>query len=99
MKKNDYSTENLTAELRRFDHPLAAPKTKPKKTFYCVMAEFYANGTVQAAIITHNCKEKPRNREGINPIMRFSNAWFETEVEAAERLSAVKGLSPNGSAA
>jgi hypothetical protein len=99
MKKNGYNTENLTADLRRFDHPLTTPETSPKRTFYCVMAEFYADGTAQTAVITRLCREKPRNREGINPIMRFSSAWFETEAAAATYLSAVKGLFLSGSAA
>jgi hypothetical protein len=58
-----------------------ATKKPSKKTYYCVMAEFYANGTAQAAITTRICREKPRNRDGSNPIMRFSNTWLETEVK------------------
>jgi hypothetical protein len=84
MKENDYSKPR---------------KTSPKKTFYCAMAEFYTNGTVLTATATRVCKEKPLNREGNNPIMRFSNIWFETEAEAAEHLSAVKALPAEGSAA
>jgi hypothetical protein len=70
-----------------------------KKTYYCAMAEFYDNGTVLTAIATRICREKPQNRAGINPIMRFSNAWFETEAEAAGHLATVGGLSMNGRAA
>ena len=99
MKQNDYSTENLTAGLRRFDHPLAAPRTNPKKTFYCVMVEFNANGTVKSAIASRLCREKPRNTMRVLPFMTAYTDWFETEAEAAERLAAVKGLSLNGCAA
>ena len=99
MKQNDYSTENLTAEPRRFDHPLAAQKPKPKKTFYCVMVEFYADGTIKPATTTRVCREKPRNTMRVLPFMTAYTDWFETEAEAAERLAAVKGLSLKGSAA
>jgi hypothetical protein len=76
-----------------------AAKTPSKKTFYCVMAEFYADGTVKTALTARVCREKPRNRQGSNPIMRFSNTWFETGAEAAEYLATVKALPAEGSAA
>jgi hypothetical protein len=82
MTKNDYSTENLTAELRRFDNPLLARKTKPKKTFYYVMAEFYADGTVKTAVITRVCREKPRNTMRELPFMTAYTDWFESMAEA-----------------
>jgi hypothetical protein len=70
-----------------------------KQTFYCVMAEFYANGTVITAVTTRVCREKPRNSAGIKPIMRFSNTWFEAEPEAADYRAAVKALPAAGIAA
>jgi hypothetical protein len=89
MKRNDYSMENLTAGLRRFyETPVTTKKAPSKKTFYCAMAEFYTNGTVKTAISTHEYREKPRNREGSNPIMRFSNIWFESMAEAEAFLPA-----------
>jgi hypothetical protein len=32
-----------------------------KKTFYCVMSEFYDDGTVKAAMFNRECGEKPES--------------------------------------
>jgi hypothetical protein len=90
MKLNDYSTENLPAVLRRFDDHPTTQKAKPKKTFYCVMIEVYANGTVLAGIKTRNCREKPQNTEQKNPIVHGYNHWFDTMAEAETCVKAAK---------
>jgi hypothetical protein len=82
MKRNNFSTENPTAALRRFDNHLLAHKTEPKKTFYCVMAEFFANGTVNTAIAIRVCREKPRNTMRKLPFLAAYTDWFETMAEA-----------------
>jgi hypothetical protein len=44
-----------------------------KKTFYCVMSEFYDDGTVNAAIISRECREKPRKKRSLPLRFRQSN--------------------------
>jgi hypothetical protein len=75
------------AEDEKADKTKKAPS---KKTFYCVMAEFYANGTVSTAITTRFCKEKPRNTMRVLPIMTAYNDWFESMDEAEAFLAARK---------
>jgi hypothetical protein len=92
----------MSIYLDKIDKPIKEfimPVMKEKTTFYCVMVEFYINETVKTAITTRMCKEKPQNRADINPIMHFSNTWFETEAEAAGYLAEVKGVSKDGRAA
>jgi hypothetical protein len=81
MKKNDYSTEN-PADPRRFDNPSPARKAEPKKTFYCVMVEFYADGTVKTAVTTRVCGEKPRSTMRELPFQTAYTDWFESMAEA-----------------
>jgi hypothetical protein len=77
-----------------------AAKTPSKTTFYCVMAEFYTDGTVKTApITTRLCREKPRNTMRKLPFLTAYTDWFETEAGAAARLAAVKRLPVAGSAA
>jgi hypothetical protein len=58
-----------------------------KKTFYCVMTEFYDNGTVKAAMISRECREKPKNSFRELPRMDAYNDWFDTPEEAGEFLA------------
>jgi hypothetical protein len=67
-----------------------ATKTPPKQTFYCVMAEFYATGTVKTAITTRVCREKPRKTMRVLPFMTAYNDWFESMDEAEAFLAARK---------
>jgi hypothetical protein len=53
-----------------------------KKTFYCVMAEFYVNGTMKPAITTRLCREKPRNTMRKLPFLTAYTDWFESMAEA-----------------
>jgi hypothetical protein len=64
-----------------------AKKTSPEQTFYCVMAEFYRNGTVKAAIATRVCREKPRNTMRVLPIMTAYTTWYESRSEAEALLA------------
>jgi len=58
-----------------------------KKTFFCVMSEFYANGTVKAAITTRNCKEIPENIVRRLPGMTARMDWFADQDSAEAFLS------------
>jgi hypothetical protein len=53
-----------------------------KKTFYCVMSEFYSDGTVKAAMFSRECKEKPKSSFRSLPRMDAYTDWFDTEGEA-----------------
>jgi hypothetical protein len=53
-----------------------------KKTFYCVMSEFYDDGTVNAAMFSRECREKPQNSFRSVPKMDAYNDWFDTPEEA-----------------
>ena len=57
------------------------------KTFYCVASEFYDNGTVKAAIISRECKAKPKDTFKELPRMDAYNEWFETMEEAEKALA------------
>jgi hypothetical protein len=60
------------------------------KTYYCVMTEFYDDGTVNAAMVSRVCKEKPKNSYRELPIMDAYNDWFDTEAEAVAFLAEAK---------
>ena len=70
-----------------------------KKTFYCVMSEFYDNGAVKAAIIDRQCKEKPQNRERDFPCWTAFQDWFETQGEAESFREEVKAMEIQGAVA
>ena len=57
-----------------------------KQTFYCVQAEFYANGQAKFLITERACKKKPRNQFRELPIGRFYIDWFENRKEAEKFL-------------
>jgi hypothetical protein len=79
------------AEVMAAEKKAAETKKIPsKQTFYGVIAEFYADGTVKTAITTRVCKEKPRNREQKNPIAHGYNRWFDTLDEAEACLKAAR---------
>jgi hypothetical protein len=46
------------------------------------MSEFFSDGTVKAAIISRECREKPRN--SFRHVFRMDayNDWFDTKEEA-----------------
>jgi hypothetical protein len=53
-----------------------------KKTFYRVMAEFYADGSVKTAVTTRVCKKKPQDTMRVLPFLTAYNDWFESMAEA-----------------
>jgi hypothetical protein len=61
-----------------------------KKTYYCVMSEFYDDGRVIAAIISRECEEKPKSTFRSLPRMDAYHDWFDTEAEAAAFLAEAK---------
>jgi hypothetical protein len=63
-----------------------------KKTseFYCVMAEFYADGTVKTAITTRICGKKPQDTLQELPFLTAYNDWFESRAQAEAYLAARK---------
>jgi hypothetical protein len=67
-----------------------AAKTPAKKTFYCLMAEFYADGTVKTALTTRVCREKPRNTMRKLPFLTAYADWFESMAEAEAFLAVRK---------
>jgi hypothetical protein len=71
-----------------------------EKTFYCVMSEFYDDGRVKAAMISRECREKPKNSFRELPRMDAYNNWFDTEAEAAAFLAEAKaeGKKPEAAA-
>jgi hypothetical protein len=67
-----------------------ARERKMKKTFYCVMSEFYDDGRVNAAMISRECGEKPQN--SFRHVFRLDtyNDWFNTKEEAEAFLAEAK---------
>jgi hypothetical protein len=57
------------------------------KTYYSVMTEFYDNGTVNAAMVSRVCKEKPKNQSRSTPIADCYIDWFEDKAEAERFLA------------
>ena len=54
-----------------------------KQTFYCVMTEFYKDGTFKGAVTTRDCKEKPKNTQRFLCFMTAYMDWFDSR-ESAE---------------
>jgi hypothetical protein len=71
-----------------------------KKTFYCVMSEFYDDGRVKAAMVSRECKEKPNDSYRSLPRMDAYNDWFNTleEAEAALAEARAEGKGPEAAA-
>jgi len=63
---------------------------KGNKTYYCVTAEFYVNGSAKAAIHSRVCKEMPKNQVGKNPVMTAYKTWFESREQAEAYLTVRK---------
>ena len=61
-----------------------------KKEFFCVMSEFYDNGTVKAAIKTRVCREKPRDTYRELPFADTYHDWYDTREEAETVLAEYK---------
>jgi hypothetical protein len=61
-----------------------------KRTFYCVMTEFFDDGTVNAAMISRACKEKPKNTSRELSRLDAYKDWFDTEDEAVAFLEEAK---------
>ena len=53
-----------------------------KQTFYCVQAEFYADGSRKLAVTSRACKEKPLNQKRKYAFMNAYRDWFESLDEA-----------------
>jgi hypothetical protein len=62
------------------------------KTFYCVMSEFYDDGTVKAAMFSRVCEEKPESTYRELPRMDAYNDWFELAAEAETALAEAQAL-------
>lgn len=60
------------------------------------MSEFFDNGTVNAAIISRECKEKPGNKERDLPRWTAFQDWFDTEREAENFLAEAKVMEIKG---
>jgi hypothetical protein len=56
------------------------------KTYYCVITEFYDNGTVKAAMTSRECKEQPRDTSRETAIADCYTEWFEDKAEAMKYL-------------
>jgi transcription elongation factor Elf1 len=52
------------------------------KTYYCVKTEFYSDGRVEAAMISQECKEKPKSTSRELFRMDAYNDWFDNLEEA-----------------
>ena len=63
-----------------------------KQTFYCVMSEFYDNGTMCACLIEKARKVKPKNTYKKLPFADCYNDWFDTESAAIKALKQIKKL-------
>jgi hypothetical protein len=61
-----------------------------KKTFYCVMSEFYDNGTIKAAIISQECEEKPKSSFRRSQGLDAYRDWFDSQKEAEAFLAETK---------
>jgi hypothetical protein len=64
-----------------------------KKTFYCVMSEFYADGTVKAGIKSVRRKEKPKDTSRKLYRMDAYNDWYGSYEEAAAALTGIRQAS------
>jgi hypothetical protein len=63
------------------------------KTYYCVMSEFYDDGTVKAAMISRECRERPRDTSRETAIADCYNDWFEDKAAAKKRLAEARQMS------
>ena len=63
-----------------------------KTRFWCVMSEFYDNGTVKAAITSSERKAKPEDKERDYPRWTAFQDWFDTLGEAENFLTEVKAM-------
>jgi hypothetical protein len=61
-----------------------------KKTFYCVMSEFFDDGSVKAAIISRECREKPRDSFRTVFGMSAYKNWFDAREDAEAFLTEAK---------
>jgi transcription elongation factor Elf1 len=57
-----------------------------ERTYWCVMSEFYDDGTVKAAMLSRVCEEKPESTYRKLPRMDAYNDWFDTATEAETAL-------------
>ena len=57
------------------------------KTYYCLMSEFYDDGSVKAAVISRACKEKPKNSFKDTPIADCYKDWFDSASAAKQALA------------
>ena len=62
------------------------------KTYYCLMSEFYDNGSVKAAVISRDCKEKPENSFKDTPISDCYKDWYDTQAAAKKALAQYRAL-------
>ena len=63
-------------------------------TFYCLMSEFYDNGSVKTAIISRECREKPQNSCRELPFADCYKDWYDTEWAAKQALLQYRKLAP-----
>jgi len=63
-----------------------------KKTYYCVMSEFYDDGTVKACMLYSNREEKPEGGFMSTPIADCYKDWYETKAAAKMALIKIRKL-------
>jgi hypothetical protein len=63
-----------------------------KKTYYCVMSEYYRDGRILACIKTSSRKEKPKDVSGENPWVKAYNTWYDSQEEAEAELARIRPL-------
>ena len=61
------------------------------KTFYCVMTELYDTGAVKAAMISRECREKPRDTSRATFRMDAYRTWYADKAEAEAALAEARG--------
>jgi hypothetical protein len=61
-----------------------------KKTYWCVMSEFYDNGTVKAAMASEARNGKPENTCRSMPRMDAYEDWFDSREEAEAFLAEIR---------
>ena len=57
------------------------------KTYYCLMSEFYDDGSVKAAVTSRACAEKPRNTSRELPFADCYRDWYDSESAAKQALA------------
>ena len=57
------------------------------KTYFCLMSEFYDDGSVKAAVISRACKEKSKNTSRELLFADCYRDWYNSESAAKQALA------------